>query len=434
MKKILIITYYWPPSGGPGVQRILKFAQYLPEFGYLPYIITVDENKASYPIKDNSLLNDIPKEVTVFKTNTFEPYGIYARFTQKKQIPYSGFANESSPGLIQKLRRFIRGNMFVPDARKGWNKYAYDKAKELIAIENFNAIITSSPPHSSQLIGLKLKQETGLPWIADLRDPWTDIYYYKELMHLGFARKKDALYEKMVLEKADHIITVGEDIKRIFLKKSIILHENKFHVIPNGYDENDFSFIPSPSSNQFIITYTGTLAANYGIENFIHVVAEIIKENKDINFLIRFVGEIASTVKERISNNGLDENVIYINHVPHKDSIVFMLNTTVLLLAIPKIKNNEGIVTGKIFEYLASRKPIICIGPEHGDASKIINECSAGMTFSYEEKVKLKTYINRLIEIWKQNINLDNKKEVHLKYTRKMQAEELSKIIESNCL
>ncbi|MGD0709790.1 MAG: glycosyltransferase family 4 protein [Bacteroidales bacterium] len=428
MKKVLLITYYWPPCGGPSVQRTLKFARYLPEFGYLPYVITVDENKASYPVTDNSLMKEVPENIKVFRTDTSEPFKLYSKVTNKKDIPHSGFANDGKPGFIQKISRFIRGNMFIPDARKGWNKYAIAKAKELIQQETFSAILTSSPPHSTQLIGLQLKKETGLPWIADLRDPWTDIYYYKEMMHLGFAKRKDAGYEQTVLENADKILVVSDAIKRMFLSKSTKINPEKIHVIPNGYDEVDFEMPSSnPPANEFLITYTGTLAANYGIDNFIEVLAEIKNENWGVYFKLRFVGELAESLRVKITCSGIHFEAI--DYVPHNESIKYILGSTILLLAIPRIANNEGILTGKLFEYLASRKSIVCIGPENGDAAKIIRECSAGETFDYEEKGKLKQYLQSLINSWKENHNLDRKNDLHFKYSRKQQAEELSRII-----
>ena len=219
MKKILIITYYWPPSGGAGVQRWVKFIKYFNKYNIKPYVITVDPNSASYPLVDNTLSNDIPKNTPVYLTKTFEPYNYYKKIN-KKEIPYAGFANEGNPNLIQKTARFIRGNFFIPDARKGWNKFAYAKALEVIEKENIDSVITTSPPHSTQLIGLKLKKELNIKWIADLRDPWTDIYYYESMLHTKWAKLKDEAYEKEVIEKADQLIVVSDSIKQLLASKS----------------------------------------------------------------------------------------------------------------------------------------------------------------------------------------------------------------------
>jgi hypothetical protein len=228
--KILYITYYWPPAGGPGVQRAVKFAKFLPQFGITPVILTVDEKLGSYPLKDQSLLKDISPDLRISKTSTFEPLSLYSRLL-KKEVPYSGFANESNPSITQKISRFIRGNLFIPDARRGWNKYAIQEASRLIKEEGIQTILTSSPPHSTQLIGLHLKELFGIPWIADLRDPWTDIYYYSLMLHTPFAKYLDKRYERKVLEKADAILVTNHDTKNLFAGKSPSVARGKIHVI-----------------------------------------------------------------------------------------------------------------------------------------------------------------------------------------------------------
>ena len=198
IKKVLIITYYWPPSGGAGVQRWLKFVKYLPEFNIHPYVLSVDPQYASFPVLDESLEKEVPESVQVFKTKSREPFSFYKKITGESEIPYAGFVNQGNPGLLNKIARVIRGNLFIPDARVGWNKFALKKAIEIIQKYEIDTLITTSPPHSTQLIGLKLKNKTGVNWIADLRDPWTDIYYYKQMYHTIWAKKLDEKYEKKV--------------------------------------------------------------------------------------------------------------------------------------------------------------------------------------------------------------------------------------------
>ena len=188
MKKVLVITYYWPPSGGAGVQRWVKFIKYFKDQNINPFIISVDPDFASYPLIDNSLKNDIPDNTNVYLTKTNEPYSLYKKINNN-QTPYAGFANEGRPNFFQKIARFIRGNFFIPDSRKGWNNFAYKKAVEILEKENIDTVITTSPPHSTQLIGLKLKETQNIKWIADLRDPWTDIYYYKSMLHTKWAKQ-----------------------------------------------------------------------------------------------------------------------------------------------------------------------------------------------------------------------------------------------------
>lgn len=432
MEKVLIITYYWPPSGGAGVQRILKFVKYLPEFEIKPYIVTVKEDRASYPVTDNTLEKDIPDEAEVHRTDTFEPYGIYSGLLGKKSIP-TGFSNESNPGVIQKFSRFIRGNLFIPDARKGWIKFAFSEACKIIEKEKIKTVITTSPPHSVQLTGLKLKKKyNDLFWIADLRDPWTDIYYYNEFNHLPFARNRDAKFEKEVLIKADRIITVSNDLKRLFSSKSSEIAASKIFTIPNGFDEEDFKIKSRNPGNDFIITYTGTMADSYYPQMFFHSLKSISGLHPDINFRLRFIGNPSASLIEYAKGISLSEIIEVIPTVSHDESVSYLLSSTALLLVIPEIKNDKGIITGKLFEYLAARKPIICIGPPDGDAAEIISECKAGKTFGRNMNPEIENYLNELIAEWKNNKNLIIENENFKKYSRYNQAKELAGIIKKS--
>ncbi len=431
MTKVLIITYYWPPSGGAGVQRMLKFVKYFKEFGIEAIVITVDENKASYQIKDISLINDIPADINVIKTNTFEPFEFYKLIGNKKEIPHSGFVNESNPGIIQKAMRFIRGNFFIPDARKGWNKFAYKAAEKIISTYKIDCIITSSPPHSTQLVGLKLKEKFGIPWIADLRDPWTDIYYYNQMLHTPIARKKDAAFERKVLEMTDAVLVVSKDIKRIFSSKSKSINENKIVVIPNGYDEEDFSkdILHDPSS--FIITYTGSIADNYTIDSFLNAYCKLIENHSDADIQLKFTGKISGNLFRKIENLKIQDKVSFENYVPHKESVEKLQKSTILLMIIPEMEKNEGILTGKLFEYLGSGKPIVCIGPPHGDAAAIINECNAGKTFDYYDENGMTAYLENLFEKWENAQIIINSNEKVKNYSRKNLTYKLSDIIKN---
>ncbi len=429
MKKVLIITYYWPPSGGAGVQRMLKFVKYLTEFGIEPIVITVDEKKASYQLTDKSLLKDIPDNIRIIKTNTFEPFEFYKLFGRKKEIPHSGFANESNPGLVQKAMRFIRGNFFIPDARKGWNKYAYKAALEVLKTENIDAIITSSPPHSTQVLGLKLKKLSSLPWIVDLRDPWTDIYYYKQMLHTAIAKNIDAKYEKDVLENSDAIMVVSQDIKRIFASKTTKNISDKIHVIPNGFDEEDFEIERIENRNEFSITYTGTFADIYVVDAFLEAFKKITETHNDVNLKVKFIGKVTGNLIEKTEQYNLSNYFSFKPYVPHNESVKALLSSTVLLMVIPQMEKNEGILTGKLFEYLGSEKPIICIGPTHGDAANIIENCNAGKTFDYNDVSGIYNYLNNLLISYKEG-KLNEYKSLNVnQYSRRKLTEKLADII-----
>ena len=396
MEKILIITYYWPPSGGAGVQRWLKFSKYLPEFGFEPIILTVDENQASYAQHDYSLLKEINPDLSVYKTKTFEPYNLYRKLTNKKEIPYGGFSNQKKVTFFEKLTRFIRGNLFVPDPRKGWNRYALKKAIELVNAEQIGVVVTSGPPHSTHLIGRRIKERTGIRWIADFRDPWTDIYYYKNLYHSKLATRFDRYLEKSVLTEADKIITVSEDVGKLLLQK-IPGHIEKIVVIPNGYDEEDFDLVEPVRNEKFTITYTGTISISYRIDQFIEAVCQLPDRVKE-QLKIRFVGNVPDEIIDLFHRKNLGALIEVLGYVPHKQAISQMLGASILLMAIPDSPDNKGIVTGKFFEYLAAKRPILAIGPLDGEVDRMINKCHAGKLVSYDETGEMRLFILEIFE------------------------------------
>ena len=390
MKKVLIITYYWPPSGGAGVQRWLKFAKYLPEFGWQPIILTVDPQYASYPQRDESLLSEVDPECLVYTTKSFELYNLYKLISGKKEVPYGGFANDSKEGIFQKVSKFLRGNFLLPDPRKGWNKYALKKAAELINKYNIETVVTTSPPHSTQLIGLKLKKQFNIQWIADLRDPWTDIYYYNQFSHTALARLIDKRYERKVVEIANLLITVSEDVKRLFVEKAVLPVADKIAVIPNGFDEDDFKIHPFLKENRNIITYTGTISETYDVDCLLKALSRLDDKVKSV-LLIRFVGKVPPSVELKFRAAGLELELV--GYVDHPKSIEYLFRSDLLLLVLPKVKNNRGILTGKFFEYLASHKPILAIGPTDGDLAQIIQETQSGKLFDYEDTEGMFKYI-----------------------------------------
>jgi glycosyltransferase involved in cell wall biosynthesis len=393
MNKVLIITYYWPPSGGAGVQRWLKFAKYLPEFGWEPIILTVDPEYAAYPVIDHSLTDDMPLSVKVHKTPAIDYFSIYKK--DKSKIPTAGFANSVENTLKGKILRFIRGNFFIPDPRRGWNKYAFKKACELIETQGIKHVITTSPPHSTQLIGLKITEKyPEIKWIADLRDPWTDIYYYEQFYPTFLSKKIDSWFERRVLKKADRIITIGPSLKTSFSSKVKGI-ENKIEVITNGYDEADFKGIATDEPSRFTITYVGTLSDKYPLDGFLGALANI--KNNNIDPLLRFVGTVPENIRKRIMSEISMDSIEFIPYTPHDEAITFMMNSSMLLLVIPEHKNNKNIITGKIFEYIASGKPILCLGPEDGDAATILTEYGFGKCFSYNDINNIETYILSVI-------------------------------------
>ena len=392
MNKVLIVTYYWPPSGGAGVQRWLKFSKYLPEFGWEPVILTVDPEYAAYPVTDISLSAELPSSVKVHRTPAINYFSIYKK--DKSKIPSAGFANSIDNTFKGKILRFIRGNFFIPDPRIGWNKYAFRKACELIETEGINHVITTSPPHSTQLIGLKIKKKyPGIKWIADLRDPWTDIYYYKQFYPTFISKAIDGGFEKKVLKKADRIITVGASLKTLFSLKVKGI-ENKTEVITNGYDEADFKAIATNEPSGFTITYVGTLSDIYPVKGLIASLKNLRLKGKD--FVLRFVGTVSENARELIMSEIPGKSVEFLPYVIHNEAVNYMMKSSVLILIIPSHKSNMSIVTGKLFEYLASGKPVLCLGPADGDAAEIINKCRSGVVADYYDEDKISEFLDNV--------------------------------------
>jgi len=396
MNRVLIITYYWPPGAGAGVQRWLKFAKYLPLHGWEPVILTVDPAFAQYPSLDESLLQDIPCNIRIIRT----PARNYFRFAGKDrlQIPSAGFAREGRKGFISLIMRFARGNFFIPDPRRGWNPYAFREACKLIENDNITRIITSSPPHSTQLIGLKLKRKyPHIKWIADLRDPWTDIYYYKEFLHTLPARLLDKHYERRVLKKADKIITVGDRL-RIMLASKLkdVAVEEKVSVVTNGYDEEDFINLEPSEPEIFTISYIGTLSPAYPVKGFAEAVKKITDSGKKIR--IKFVGIISPGQKYKILETIPENLTEFLPYASHEEALRHMMSSSALLLIIPDHQGNRCIITGKLFEYIASGKPVLCLGPADGDAALILEMTGAGITTGYYETNTIARIITDFIE------------------------------------
>lgn len=392
MNKVLIITYYWPPSGGAGVQRWLKFAKYLPEFGWQPIILTVDPAYAAYPVTDFSLIDDLPYSVKIYSTPAINYFSIYNK--DKSRIPAAGFAKNADNKLKGKLLRFIRGNFFLPDPRRGWNKFAFNKACELIKSEDIENVITTSPPHSTQLIGLKIKKKyPGIKWIADLRDPWTDIYYYKQFYPTIISKAIDLLFEKSVLKNSDRIITVGASLKTLFSSKVKGI-EKKSVVITNGYDEADFKGIPATNPARVTLTYVGTLSDIYPIEGLVTVLKNMQVNGKD--FLLRFVGTVSENSRRILISNIHETSIEFHPYTIHSEAVKFTVSSSVLILIIPLHQSNKSIITGKLFEYVAARKPLLCLGPIDGDAAEIIRICRSGETVDYNDTEKITEFLENI--------------------------------------
>lgn len=423
-EKVLVVTYYWPPSGGPGVQRWLKFVKYFEQFGIEPVVVTVKEEKASYPVLDPSLEKEVPSHVKVHKTSSFEPLRIFSSVFKKEKVPYAGIPDRDKMSLAGKISLYIRANYFIPDARKGWNKHAFKKCCEIIEKENIKRVITTSPPHSTQLIGLELKKKYGIQWLADLRDPWTDIYYYSKFHHTEKAKRKDLRYEKQVLENADVITVTSEQTKRLFSRK--IQNDDKIKVVTNGYDESDLVTGSVAQKNKnFTIGFSGTVNKTFGIEPFIEVIKNLIQQGKNIQ--LQFVGNVEPALQNETSAK-LKNNINFTGYVSHKQAIAYSAAADMLLLIVPP-GNNQGTVPGKTFEYLSTQNPVLCLTPPNGSAAEIIEKCQAGKGIGHENKEEMTSFILALYEKWQRNESIKINNVNFKNYSRKELTKSMAGII-----
>ena len=388
-KKILIITYYWPPAGGPGVQRWLKFVKYLPDFGIQP-IVYVPENP-TYPIVDENLIKEVSDKAIVLKQKIFEPYQLASFFSKNKTKKISSgiIPNQKKQSFMDKLFLLIRGNLFIPDARFLWVKPSVSYLEKYIVENNINTIITSGPPHSLHLIGLELKQKLDLKWFADFRDPWTTIGYHKSLRLSNYATEKHKMLERKVLNTADTIIVTSKTTKTEFeaiTRKPIV-------VITNGYDVENVEM--QPLDTKFSMAHIGSFLSERNPMILWESLVELINEVPDFksHLEIKLIGAVSQGVLETISQFGLDSYLNNLGYVSHGEAIAHQRKSQVLLLIEIDSQDTKSIIPGKLFEYMVSNRPIVAIGPKNSDFAEIITTTNTGVFFNYSEKVKLKSVI-----------------------------------------
>ena len=388
-KSVLIILYYWPPAGGPGVQRWLKFVKYLPEYGVKP-IVYVPSNP-NYPIVDEGLIDEIPESVKIIKQPIKEPYR-FAGFLSKKKsksISKGIIPSKDSQTIIDKLLLFIRGNLFIPDARKKWVRPSVQYLSTYIKDFNIETIITTGPPHSLHLIGLELKKSVDVKWIADFRDPWTTIGYHKQLRLTKSSQKKHKFLEKNVLQVADEVIVTSHVTKKEFSA----IASRPITVITNGYD-----LLPSIKTNldtQFSLAHIGSLLSERNPSVLWKVLKDLIDDYPDFanDFKLKLVGHVSEEVLKSLDKYGLINHLDNIGYVTHREAVASQRNSQLLLLIEIDSPETVSIIPGKIFEYMVSGRPIVAIGPKGSDVETILNETNTGKYFNYDSYEALKNII-----------------------------------------
>ncbi len=429
MIKVIVATYYWPPSGGPAVQRWLSFANLLCEKNIEVTILTPDAENAAFPIIDTNLLHEIDQCIKVIHVPMKDTFKWYKKYIGKGKVPASGFVNESN-SFVQKMARFFRGNFYFPDPRGNWTERAIAITTELIEHSGYTNLITAGPPHSTHRIGKEIKQQfPSINWIVDFHDAWTDIWFYDKLYKTPLAKWIDSKMEKNILKKADFVLTVGDDLQQV-LKDKINSNENsKFITVSMGYDDTiDFSAVENESA-VFTICYTGTIDKVYEPWIIIDAVQSIAEEGFAIELL--FIGISSSEIKEYVEFVKANAVVRFVDYVTHHESVAYLRKADALLLVSPKVKSEKLIIPGKLYEYLAAKKPVLNLGDKYSNTAKIISECQAGINIDRDECDELLVFLRKWLSARKSDrtftpIVSNNKTE---RFSRRNEAEKIKRIL-----
>ena len=428
IKKVLIITYYWPPTGGAGVQRWLKFSKYFRQFNWEPVIYT--PSNPDFPINDPTLLKDVLPNIEILRTQINEPYDVYRKIMGKKKTETvnQGFLSEGKENkLLQKMMIWVRGNFFIPDARKFWIKPSVHYLSDYLKENKIDAIISTGPPHSMHLIALGLKQKFNIPWIADFRDPWTQIDFYNQLQLTKLADNKHKKLEKLVLQTANKVVTVSSH----WANDLNVICNRAVDVITNGYDADDFIKNDNEQLlNGFLLHHIGALNKDRNPHTLWKVLGELCKENVEFktNLKLKFTGKTDAAVFESLKQNGIFENSEKTDYMAHSEVVKLLIKSPILLLPLNDTPNVLGIVPGKLFEYLAAKRPIFAIGNQQGDSAKIIKDANAGTMVGFKDEENTKKCILELYNQYKENTLQINSSSIE-KYSRKSCAESYTNLL-----
>lgn len=426
MKRVLIITYYWPPSGGSGVQRWVKFAKYLPAQGWQPVVYTPENPE--FTTIDKTLADEIPPEAEIVKTRIFEPYGIYRKLmgkgstTDLKTLTAEGAGkDEVNPingrrkSWKQKLSLFIRGNFFIPDPRVMWVRPSVSFLKKYLKEHPVDAIVTTGPPQSMHLIGLELSKATGIPWVADFRDPWTKMFYFKHLNLTPRAERKHHEQEKSVLDGATRVVAVSPLVQDEFKAMT----DTPVELITNGFDEEDFRK-DVERDEYFNITHTGLFASDGNPEILWKVLSEKCAGDEEFrrSLRIRLVGKTDKEITDSIKTAGLAANLKDFGYRNHETAVREQLNASVLILPLRKEPEYRAVLPGKLFEYLASRRPILGIGQTDGAMARIVSDTCSGVVYDWDDEKRIRTWIDFCWEEFKNDELYDNTSDIS-RFTRR---------------
>jgi glycosyltransferase involved in cell wall biosynthesis len=433
MKNLLIVAYYFPPSGGPGVQRVLKYIKYLPEYGWNPIVFTVRD--ADYPAIDESLLSEIPQNTTVIKSKIFEPYHFYRKLMGKSKDSPIDVNNIKKEGdklsWKEKVIEFIRSTFFIPDARIGWFFTSKNELKQTLKQYKIDAVYSSSPPYTASLIAKNAAKILRKPWIAGFRDPWTEFIHTPKRWWLP--KMIDKYLEKKVFSESDLVEVAWIGIKKDAIYKYPDLNPDKFIHIPNGFDSADYPKLQEISNDKFTLTYTGSMYGKRNPAALFDAIELLIQSNQiDLSQVhFRFIGRFGDDIHTMIQNTSFSECIEVINYLPHSKSIEMLLRSDSLLLIVDESKESEEIVPGKVYEYLGTYKPLLVIAPEQGAIADLIEETGAGLISHQSNIDKIAQNYLQLFHNWQNKIQLNSiKKDKINQYERKESARKLAELLD----
>lgn len=433
MRRLLIVAYYFPPSGGPGVQRVLKYTKYLPQFGWEPIVLTVENGQ--FPAIDTSLLKEIPSEAKIFRTKIFEPYDLYRIITGKPKnvsIDVNVIRKEGQTiPLKEKVAEFVRATFFIPDARIGWLFTAKKKALEIVDRYKVDAVYSSSPPYTCSLIARYVRRKRQIPWIAGFRDPWTGFISAPKRWWLP--ARIDRHLEYSVFKEASIVEVAWEGIQKDALSKYPTLDKGKFIHIPNGFDSDDFPAIPYTKNEKFTLTYTGSMYGRRNPQSLFDAL-ELLIAKRQISredFNIRLIGRFGSEIYEMINRASFKESIEVIGYLPHSESLARLIQSDALLLIVDESKESPEIVPGKVFEYLGTGRPILAICPTNGAVANIIKETNSGLVAHQDEVTQIAENFLSLFNIWKSNSSSTPNYAEIKKYERRACTKKLAEVLDT---
>lgn len=405
MKRVLYLAYYWPPCGGIGPVRNLKFTKYFREFGWEPVIYA--PLNASYPLYDETTLHDLPEGVEILRTPIREPYGWFNLAKGKKKndaVKDVFLVEDKKSGLMHSLALWVRGNLFIPDARALWIKPSIRFLRKYLKQHPVDAIISYGPPHSMHRIALALHKEFGIPWVSDWQDPWTQIDYYEKFPMLPFVKRIHEHMEKEVLQTADEVVMVSKSWCADLEK----LSGRKVHYIPFGYDADDFKHVTPQPSDKFIISHFGSFGTDRNPESLWLALQELCHTQPELaqHLQLHLAGHVDTSVFASLERYGLKPYLRYDAFISKASLTQHMVNSAIQLVLINKPEeglryNNKGRIPAKVFECLGAQKPILVIGPPDGDVAQIVHETQQGINAGYAKKDVMKNYILKVFTKWK---------------------------------